>query len=72
MDLTTVGERVRRLRERQKLSGSDLAEMAGVHPNTIRNMEAGKSVTLGTVFHVAEALGIEVASLFRRNGKRRK
>jgi transcriptional regulator with XRE-family HTH domain len=61
----TLGERLRRYRERLELSQNQLAKRAGVPQSTISDIEAGKAtgVTLETVMKLARALGRTVDEL---------
>lgn len=55
-------EQVRTERERRGLSQKALAELAGVAPNTIGAIEAAKSVQVGNMGKVMNALEIEPIS----------
>lgn len=58
------GEKVRKIRERNWMSGPELAKKAGVGATTIRNVEANKTpVRLSTARKIAKALGVEPKSL---------
>ena len=62
-----VGRAVRRLRERQGMSGKALALAAGVAQSYVSDLEAGKVVSPGLVaLHaMAGALGVTVVELLR-------
>jgi transcriptional regulator with XRE-family HTH domain len=66
-DHERLGERVRSLRRRRKLSQHELAERAGVGRATIARIEASDekrlNVTLRTMSSIAEALGVETRDL---------
>lgn len=53
----TVGDDVRRLRHRQRLTQVELAARANVSLSALKNLESGKGSTLTTVIRVARALG---------------
>lgn len=57
--------RLRQARVRKGLSRSQLAEMAGVHPNSIKNLENGttREVTAENAAAIAEALETSVEAL---------
>jgi len=62
--LTTVGARVRALRERQGLARRQLSEMSGVSERFLAQLEAGKgNISLLRFAEVAEALGTTPADL---------
>ena len=48
------------MRREKKLSQEDLADVAGVHRNTIYRMETGSGVSLSIFERVVDALGYEV------------
>lgn len=62
-----VGQNVRRYREASGLSQYALAERAGVHRNTVANLELGslRSLNLETLEQIARALGVGVDDLLR-------
>ena len=51
---------IRDMRREKKLSQEDLADVAGVHRNTIYRMETGSGVSLSIFERVVDALGYEV------------
>ena len=57
------GERVRRQRQLRGLTQEDMTER-GFSLRHFQRIEAGRSVTLGTVFKLACALGVQPRSLF--------
>lgn len=60
----TIGQRIARLRERAGLTQADLAEEAGVQPETISRYEAGKlSVPLERLVQIADAFGLRLQDL---------
>ena len=61
-----MGEKIRELREKAKLSQEELAERSGLSRVTISFIETGKleSVTTKTLKQIAEALGVSVKIFF--------
>ena len=61
-----MGEKIRELREKAKLSQEELAERSGISRVTISFIETGKleSVTTKTLRQIAEALGVSVSIFF--------
>jgi len=51
-----VGEQARRLRQRRRLTQAELASRANISLSALKNLEAGKGSTLGTLIGVARAL----------------
>ena len=64
MNYYEVGENIRRIRECQRLSQEELAELAGIHRVTLARYESGK-VDPGAqqIGRIAEALGVTVDAL---------
>ena len=61
-----VGKNVRRYRIESELSQEDLAAGMGVEQGYVSRLEAGKrNPTIVEIWHVAEALGVRPAALFR-------
>lgn len=58
-----LGDRIRRIRIRQKLSIRDLAAAAGMSKTSVVRMEAGESFRASTLLRVCEALSIHVERL---------
>ena len=59
-----IGARIRELRRHSRLTLRDLAASAGIHPNTISNIERGKSrPTPGTLESIASTLGLALDRL---------
>ena len=46
------------------ISQNEFGSMADTHANTVRNLEAGKNVTVLTLFNCIDALGVTVAEFF--------
>lgn len=62
-----LGEAIRQLRNKRRLSQEDLAHAAGVTTGTISAIERGNSnPTWGTVKRIAEALDVSVPELAKR------
>jgi transcriptional regulator with XRE-family HTH domain len=61
-----VGSNVRRCREASGFSQEDLAARIGVDQGYVSRLEAGaRNPTIVTVWHTAEALGVEPVELFQ-------
>ncbi|MDE5999701.1 MAG: helix-turn-helix domain-containing protein [Bacteroidaceae bacterium] len=56
-----VGEAIRRAREAQNLTQSQLGEKMGVKKAQVCRLESGKSITLSSMMRVFNALGVQVA-----------
>jgi len=62
--LPAVGARIGRIRQQRKLSRRVVADLAGIHENTLKKIEGGKgNPTLSVLFAIAEALGVKVHDL---------
>jgi len=48
----------------ESLSQNELAQVTGLHRNTIINAEAGRNLTLLNIFELADALDITSSELF--------
>lgn len=60
-----VGERLRSARQKAKMSQETVAELAGVHPTYIGQLERGeKNATIESIFKVARALNLPLEELF--------
>lgn len=60
-----LGEKIRRLRHEKRLQQVELADMVGVKPETISNIERGVTDTsVHTAFKIAEALRVHIKELF--------
>jgi transcriptional regulator with XRE-family HTH domain len=60
------GEKLTELREARFLSHRELAKRAGVSPQTVLNLEAGKTeAQRRSIRKLAEALGVDPADLVR-------
>ena len=56
-----MGERIRELREKKKMDLASLALRAGIQPNTLKRIEAGKfSVDLDVLSKIAQGLGMKI------------
>jgi transcriptional regulator with XRE-family HTH domain len=59
-----VGARIGRIRQQRELSRRVVAELAGIHENTLKKIESGEgNPTLSVLFGIAEALGVKVHDL---------
>lgn len=59
----TAGERLKAIREAQRLSRPKLAQKAGCSERTIQRREEGKPIRLDILQRVAAALGVPAAEL---------
>jgi DNA-binding XRE family transcriptional regulator len=62
LELSTLGVRFRRIRERMGMSLTDLSERSGLTRAAISLLENGRNLnpTLETLFRYAEALGVDL------------
>lgn len=59
-----VGLRIGRIRQKRELSRRVVAELAGIHENTLKRIESGKgNPTLSVLFGIADALGVKIHDL---------
>jgi transcriptional regulator with XRE-family HTH domain len=59
--LLDIGNTLRAERKRQKMFKTKLAEVSGVHRNTLSNLEAGAgNVELNTLIAICEQLGLDI------------
>lgn len=60
-----IGERIKEIREKRKMSQDELAEKSGVSRMTITFLETGttKDVKLGTLKKLADGLGVSIKHL---------
>ena len=64
-ELKIIGRNLRRYRNEKKITQEKLSELAEVHVSIIGNLETGtKSVTLGTLKKLSDALNIDFFQLF--------
>ncbi len=62
-----LGERLREIRVGQGLSQEAAAELAGIHPKRLSEIESAKgNVTLATLVGLSVAYGLEVGAFFAR------
>lgn len=65
-----VAQRIRRLREQQRMSQQALAEASGLSRNTLSLLERGRtSPTLATLQKIAAALGVDINLFFQYDGR---
>lgn len=63
----SVGQRIRNYRIRLELSQEKLAELSGVHPTYIGQLERGeKNATLESIEKIAKALNVPLSKLFEK------
>lgn len=61
-----IGNNVRAERARRNLTQQQVGERAGVHKQTIIAIEGGKvDTSINTIWHIADALGLDVTELFQ-------
>lgn len=58
MERETLGERVKRLREEQRISQAELAKRVGKAQQTIQALESGRHRSPGYIVSLAEVLGV--------------
>ena len=64
--LRSLGQEIRDLRTRKKLSQEALAGLAGIHTNVVGRLERGSyNPTVSTVAALAVKLGVTLEELFR-------
>jgi len=65
-EVSRLGEKIRALREKKKMSQEELAEKSGISRQTISSIESGKSlsVTTSTLEAIAKALGVSAGIFF--------
>lgn len=63
----TLGDQIARLRENSGWTQADLAERAGVHINTVNNIENNRTAKLESIVLLAEALGYDMRVSFIRS-----
>lgn len=62
--LKILGERIRTIRKAQRMSQERLAELSGLHPTYISNIEQGKvNASIYSFYMVVHALGIPFSEL---------
>jgi transcriptional regulator with XRE-family HTH domain len=63
--LKAVGGKIRVIRKSKELSQEKLAELSGLHPTFVSNLENGKlNCSILSYFKIAEALDTPLAKLF--------
>src|SRR5690554_2716897 len=58
-----IGDRIREYRMLHGFTQEDLAEKAGMHPNTIKKLEQGGTARMDTLHRIARALNTTTGSL---------
>ena len=61
-----IGRNIKRIRQKNRLSTADLADVAGITAQTVREMERGKWPSLRTLVAVALALETTVENLAKK------
>ncbi len=65
--LLLFGKTIRSLRNEQKMSQEQLADLCGLHRTYVSDVELGKrNVSLENIEKMAEALGVRISDIFRR------
>ena len=68
----SVGKRLRSYRQEQRISQERLAELAGLHPTYIGQVERGeKNLTIESLEKITGALQVPMASVFERIEERK-
>ena len=64
-----IGQRIRSYRTQKHLSQEELAELCGLHPTYIGQIERGeKNATLESISKIAEGLYVPLSTLFENIG----
>ncbi|MCM6763365.1 cupin domain-containing protein [Rathayibacter sp. ZW T2_19] len=67
--VTGIGERIRALRLRNEMTLQDLAERSSLSLSMLSTVERGRATaSLGTLHAIAQALGVQITTLFAANG----
>lgn len=62
--LKTLGERIRAIRKSKKMSQERLAELSGLHPTYISDVERGKvNASVYSFFLITNALGVSLSDV---------
>ena len=65
-----IGQRIRNYRIKQGFSQEKLAELSGVHPTYIGQLERGeKNATLESIEKISNALSVPLSKLFEKLGE---
>ena len=71
IDYVVIGERIREIRTKKKLTQAALAEMSGVEPSNISHIErAATKLSLPTLVNIANALDVSLDELVYNNLKK--
>jgi y4mF family transcriptional regulator len=61
MNLNTIGKKIQTRRKSRKIVQADLADIAGISPRTLRNIEKGTAnPELETLLKICQVLGMEI------------
>ncbi len=70
-DAMSLGERIRAMRKKQKLSDDQLAEKTGYDAEYIRGIESGEiSPPVGALIQISKALAVESAAFLKNDKKK--
>lgn len=70
LDLEAMGENISQARRRIRINQFRLAELVGVHPNYVSQLECGrKEPSLSLLARIRDALGLTWEELFLRDGE---
>ncbi|MBE6601976.1 MAG: helix-turn-helix transcriptional regulator [Ruminococcaceae bacterium] len=71
IDYTVIGKQIREFRKKKGWTQEKLAEESGIEPSNISHIErAATKVSLPTLIHIANALGVTADDLLYRNLKK--
>jgi DNA-binding XRE family transcriptional regulator len=59
IELWLVGQKIKEIREKKRLTQDDLGKLIGVQKAQISKIENGKNLTVATILKVFRALGME-------------
>ena len=62
--ITEISMFIKNWRVNDGLSQSEFSSLAGTHANTIHNLEAGKNITLLTLFNTLDAMEMTLSEFF--------
>ena len=66
--MKAVGKRIREIRKNKRLTQADLAQLAGMAPSNISEIETGKtSIKLMTFYRLVEVLQVSADDILRAN-----
>ena len=62
--LKEISMLIKNWRVNDLISQNEFGSMTDTHVNTVRNLEAGKNITVITLFNFIDALGVTVSEFF--------